>query len=1049
MANIIELIIKAQDLASDKLQKVNKASSDLGDALAPVKRGMEVAAIAIGAAGVASVKMAADYEQSLNIFQSVSGATAAQMALVSEKARQLGKDAALPGISAADAAAAMTELAKAGLSVNDTLAASKGVLSLAKAGNLAVADAATIAAQALNAFGLSGDKAGQVADVLSAAANASASDVADLALGLQQSAAVANQFGVSLNDTATTLALFANRGMRGSDAGTSLKTMLIALANPSQQASDAMAQIGLKAYDATGKFVGMRQLAINLQDSLKGLTEEQKQQALATIFGTDAFRAASFLATSAGQAYDNMSQAVGRNGAAADLAKAQNSGFKGALDNLISTAETAGTDIGTKLLPPLTAFIKAISNSSVFDQVVKNIDSIMLALGVLGATFAAFKIAMFITNIMKAAEEMKVAAETTSLFNAALITNPIVFIVTAVIALIAILVALQIKFNIFGKIFDWIKSVGGAAFQWIGDVAGQVADWVTAKWNAFIGFMSGVWNGVKAAASTAWNAIWNTIIKPVVDTITAGVNTAAKIIGAAWNAIKPFVMPVVDAFKQAGSAIVKAFQSITGVFAPIIDSFKASKKAFDDSFGKIGEAMAPVKKAFDDTFGAIKKAWDDVVKALSPTIDQLKTAFTTAWDNIKKALAPLIDLWKQASKALNEFWNKYGKQVMEGLKVLGAIILGVLLAPLALLVAAILALAFAFAYVIKWVAQFIGMVAQLVGWLIGVAQPYMAGFATAIGAAFQAIIGVISAVIATIIGIFMGLITIVSGVFTGIVQIVGGIISGVFTIISSIFTAIVQWFSGWFQIVIGIFTGNWDLIKQGIGTVLGSIWTLISGVFTGIWQTISGILNGIWSVISGVWNGIWHMIGAILSGIWSTIVSIWNGIWGAISGIVNGIRGTLGNLWNGLVGGLQGAANSIAGIFGGIGSSITGGIRGAINWVIDAINGMINKVNSVTDKVPGAPHIGNIGRLASGTPSFAGGLTMVGERGPEIAALPAGTRVMSATETRQAMNGGGGRTTYNIDKVELGTAEAVREFFSINANDNELAQRGLTPRRGY
>lgn len=827
MANIIELIIKAQDLASDKLSKVSKASNDMSDALAPVKRGMEVAALAIGAAGVASVKMAGDLQQSLNVFQSVSGATAQQMALVSEKARQLGKDAALPGVSAADAALAMTELAKAGLSVNETMAASKGVLSLAKAGNIEVGEAATVAAQALNAFSLKGDQAGRVADVLSAASNASASDVQGLALGLQQSAAVANQFGVSLEDTATTLALFSNRGMQGSDAGTSLKTMLIALANPSKQASEAMNDIGLKAYDASGKFVGMRQLAINLQDSLKGLTEEQKQQALATIFGTDAFRAASFLAGSAGKAYDDMSSAVGRSGAAADLAKAQNAGFKGALDNLISTAETAGTDIGTKLLPPITDFIKAISNSGVFDAVVNNIDSIGLALGVLATIFAAFKIGMFIQGIVNAANAMKAATGATTLFNAILLANPIVLIVTAVIALIAILVALQLKFNIFGKAFDWLKGVATVAFDGIKTALSAVGAFFTSVWQAiqsvvnvvfqaitayvmlWFNVYAAIFNAILTVATAVWNFLYNGIIKPVIDFIVAYFN----IVGAIWNYIMQWII-----------------------------------------------ALA-----------------------------------TLAWNFIyANVIKPIIDL----IIAYFNFW---------------------------------------------------------------------------------------------------------AGIFQGVMN-----------------------------FIVSIATAAWNWIYNSV----------IKPVFNGIvaaGQWMQGVIGGIWNWISSVASGVWNNVANFARGAWNGIVGVWNQVYGFFSGIAGHIGSAIGGAFNGLAGAASGAFNGVK-----------SAVVGAINWVIDKINGAIDAVNSVADKIPGAPKLGHLGRLASGTPSFAGGLTMVGERGPEIAALPQGTRVMSATATRQALgDSGGGRTTYNIDKVELGTAEAVREFFNINANDNELAQRGLTPRRGY
>jgi TP901 family phage tail tape measure protein len=148
------------------------------------------------------------------------------------------------------------------------------VLSLAKAGNLDVADAASIAAKALNAFGLAGSEAVRVADLLAAAANASSADVADISLGLAQVGAGAKQMGVGLQDTIAALALFTNAGIRGQDAGTSLKQMFIQLASPTKQASELMKSLGLNFFDAAGNFVGLEKASGLLQTKLKGLTQE-------------------------------------------------------------------------------------------------------------------------------------------------------------------------------------------------------------------------------------------------------------------------------------------------------------------------------------------------------------------------------------------------------------------------------------------------------------------------------------------------------------------------------------------------------------------------------------------------------------------------------------------------------------------------------------------------------------------------------------------------------------------------------------------------------
>ncbi|GAA1073961.1 hypothetical protein GCM10009648_07400 [Tsukamurella spumae] len=329
----------------------------------------KIAALATTAAavkiGVDAVKAAGNYESSLSQLKQASGATADEMAQMSAKAQELGRSNDFAGVTSADAAKTMTELSKAGLSVKDTLDASKGAMALAKAGNIEFADAAVIAASALNAFGLQGDKANEVADTLAAGANASQAELSDLALGLQQSATVAKQFKLSLNENVTALSLFANNGIKGSDAGTSLKTMLIALSKPSKASANAMKEIGFNAYDAQGKFVGLREMSIRLQRGLAGLTDEQKQNTLATIFGTDAFRAAAVLSDNAGKSYDGMSKSVGKVGAAQEAARAQMGPYERAMEGLNNTLEDLSVQVGTKLLPSVTGFVNFLSGSAI------------------------------------------------------------------------------------------------------------------------------------------------------------------------------------------------------------------------------------------------------------------------------------------------------------------------------------------------------------------------------------------------------------------------------------------------------------------------------------------------------------------------------------------------------------------------------------------------------------------------------------------------------------------------------------------------------------
>lgn len=314
------------------------------------------------AVGKNALSTAANYEKGMSVLQATTQASGAEMSKLGKLAVDLGADLTLPGTSAVDAGSAMLELGKAGLSVNDIFSGTRGVLELAAAGNLSNADAAEIAANAINAFNLSGSEASRVADLMAASANASSADVSDMAIAFKQSAAVAAQLGVPIEDLTTALAEMANAGIKGSDAGTSVRTMLMRLAAPTDQAKEAMDDLGIATYDAQGNFKSMPELITAVNGGLEGLSQEQKNAALQTIFGADAIRAANVVLLGGVDAYTSMESAVTKTGAAQDLAKAQTTGLAGAWGGLQSTLETLSLQAGEKLAPAFTAIANGISS---------------------------------------------------------------------------------------------------------------------------------------------------------------------------------------------------------------------------------------------------------------------------------------------------------------------------------------------------------------------------------------------------------------------------------------------------------------------------------------------------------------------------------------------------------------------------------------------------------------------------------------------------------------------------------------------------------------
>lgn len=309
-----------------------------------------LAAIGLGGSIAAGIGLAvhafADFDHEMSAVKAATHESAKNMDLLRAAAIKAGADTVF---SATEAAQAEEALAKAGVSTKDVLAGGlNGALSLAAAGQMAVADAAETAATAMTQFGLSGDKVPHIADLLAAGAGKAQGEVSDLAYALKQSGLVAAQFGLSIDDTVGTLSAFASAGLLGSDAGTSFRTMLLRLANPAQQAAEEMKTLGINAYDAQGNFVGIKNLAGQLHDKLGGLTQAQRNAALATIFGNDAIRAANVLYTQGATGIQGWVDKVNDAGYAAQTAQIKMDNLQGDLEQLSGSLDTALIQSGSK-----------------------------------------------------------------------------------------------------------------------------------------------------------------------------------------------------------------------------------------------------------------------------------------------------------------------------------------------------------------------------------------------------------------------------------------------------------------------------------------------------------------------------------------------------------------------------------------------------------------------------------------------------------------------------------------------------------------------------
>ena len=297
----------------------------------------------------AAIKSGIGYEQELSSIKAVTGSSADEMNKFDKLALKMGADTKF---SALESAKGIEELAKAGVSTTDILGGGlEGALSLASAGDLELADAATIASTALNAFKKENLSVAKAGDILAGTANAAAADIKDLKFGLAMSSAVASVVGMTFRDTSAALGIFSNRGLQGSDAGTSLKTMLMNLQPQTDKQTQLFKELGFMTkegtsafFDSKGKIKDLASISGLLKDKLGGLTDAQRLSTLETLFGSDAVRAAAILYDSGAEGVNKFYTEMAKT-TAADTSKTKMDNLAGSWEQFTGSLETAGITI--------------------------------------------------------------------------------------------------------------------------------------------------------------------------------------------------------------------------------------------------------------------------------------------------------------------------------------------------------------------------------------------------------------------------------------------------------------------------------------------------------------------------------------------------------------------------------------------------------------------------------------------------------------------------------------------------------------------------------
>lgn len=374
MAQDISFDIIARDKTSSTFNKVASSSSKTNATLSKLGTVAKGAALGLGAATVAGaaflVKVGAPYVDSLNKIQTLGDLTNKQIGQVAKTLEGSAGDFAKLGQTTGDAAAGMVELIKAGLGVNDSLTAVKATMTLAKAGELSVADASSLVANTLNTFSLKASQAGDIANYLANAANISSADVSDLAESFKYVAPVAAATGVSLKQTNAILAELSNSGIAASNAGTGFRKFLLSLQAPSGAAAKDLKDLGVQIFNAQGKMKPLGQVIGILGSKLKDLSDEKRQKILKDVFGLQGLSSAQVILKNGVAGLNRYTEGVGKAGAAQRLAESASRGLMGTLRMFKAEAISAGQAIYRAFSPLVDSALRPLALA--FGDLTKN-----------------------------------------------------------------------------------------------------------------------------------------------------------------------------------------------------------------------------------------------------------------------------------------------------------------------------------------------------------------------------------------------------------------------------------------------------------------------------------------------------------------------------------------------------------------------------------------------------------------------------------------------------------------------------------------------------
>lgn len=772
--------------ALSKIDVAGKKMETVGNSIAGAGKKMMGVTTVIGGVGVAAVKTAADFDSAMSQVAAVSGATGKDFDALRNKAREMG---AKTKFSATEAAEAMNYMAMAGWKTEDMLDGIEGVMNLATASGEDLATTSDIVTDALTAFGLSAKDSGHFADILAAASSNANTNVSMMGETFKYCAPIAGALGFSAEDTAEAIGLMANAGIKSSQAGTALRTIMNNLAGDVKISGKAIGDVTIATTNADGSMRDLSDILADCRSAFGNLTESEKAQAAESLVGKNAM--SGFLALmNAGQGdIDKLSSAIDNcDGSAEKMAMTMQDNLAGQLTILKSQLQELAISFGDILMPAIRSIVSKLQG---FVDKLNGMDE--------GTKRTIVTIALLVASI-----------------------GPLLVIIGTAISKIGVAmqgfvklangisklkIAIQGGTGVLGKLGAALGGISAPVLAVVAVIAVLVAAFVH-LWKTNEGF--------RDAIIGTWNRIKDTIsgfCQGIVDRLNAlgfQFTDIVDVLKTVWNGFCQVLAPI---FEGVFNNIANILSTVTGVITGILDVF------IGIFTGNWSQAWTGVKEIFSSIWNGISSFFTNILNVIKGVADVVLGWFGTSWNEVWTNIKTFFEgIWNGIATFFTTIWETLKNVVTVGIMAIGSI-----------LSAAFDIITLPFRFIWENCKEIIISV-----W-------------DAIKSKVTTVIHAVASVISTVMNAIK---TVFSTVWNAIKTVVTTVVNAIKSVVTTVFNAIKNTATTVWNAIKNAVTTPVNAIKSSVTTVFNSVKSTVSSIFNGIKSTATSVWNGIKSAIT-------------------------------------------------------------------------------------------------------------------------------------------------------------------------------------------------------